>query len=275
MAWLEFHAAEIKRLQKFRDFRVELNWSVNEALGFLGNLWGEVLTLREDGDIRSWRPDYIAELTGVRTPPDKLWAALTAADRWLDVKEDGRVLVHDWLDYAGPYLKSRYRRAKLRRLLEIWALHGREYKLSTREQEELAKQDAAGEEGLKTAARQQPGYSQASPCNRTVPDLTGPNQRKTTAPSAVDLARGLAEKQERDEMSRRSARDPAALRLRRAAGPLPEGDPAGRAARGDDAGDPGQAAAPGVGPEQDAGDLARREEAGVPAVSVMAAARES
>jgi hypothetical protein len=204
MAWLEFHAAEIKRLQKFRDFRVELNWSVNEALGFLGNLWGEVLTLREDGDIRSWRPDYIAELTGVRTPPDKLWAALTAADRWLDVKEDGRVLVHDWLDYAGPYLKSRYRRAKLRRLLEIWALHGREYKLSTREQEELAKQDAAGEEGLKTAARQQPGYSQASPCNRTVPDLTGPNQRKTTAPSAVDLARGLAEKQERDEMSRRA-----------------------------------------------------------------------
>jgi hypothetical protein len=220
MAWLEFHAAEIKRLQKFRDFRVELNWSVNEALGFLGNLWGEVLTLREDGDVRSWRPDYIAELTGVRTPPDKLWAALTAADRWLDVKEDGRVLVHDWLDYAGPYLKSRYRRAKLRRLMEIWAMHGREYKLSAREQEELAKQDAAGEEGLKTAARQQPGYSQASPCNRTVPDLTGPNQRITTAPSAVDLARKAGGGPGAGHAATRLHGREAAVPVRPAAGPL-------------------------------------------------------
>lgn len=194
MSWLEFHAVDIKKLQKFRDFRVELNWSVNEALGFLGNFWGEVLVLREDGDIRSWRPDYITELTQVRTPPEKLWAALTAAGGWVDVKEDGRVLVHDWLDYAGPYLKSRYRRAKLRHLIGIWALHGREYKMSDKEKQELARQDAAGEDGVKTVAGSKPGDSLAKSCNRTVPDLTPPDQRITTAaPAAVDLTKGPLE----------------------------------------------------------------------------------
>jgi hypothetical protein len=206
MAWLEFHASKIKRLQKFIEFRVELNWSENEGLGFLGNFWGEVLDLREDGDIRAWKPAYIVELTKAAARPERLWTALTAKDRWVDVKEDGRVLVHDWLDYAGPFLKSRYRRAKLRRLLEIWALHGREYKLSEKEARELAAQDAAGEEGLKTVAMAKPGDSQAKPCNRTVPDLTGPNQRRTTAtPSAVDLARDAVLKREKAALQARAA----------------------------------------------------------------------
>lgn len=126
MAWIEFHAAKIKRLQKFRDFRISLGWSVNEALGFLGNFWGEVIELRESGDIQGWKADYIVELTGVKTLPEKLWEALVN-HMWIELRDDGRILVHDWLDCAGTFLRKKYSGKNRVRLDEIWALHDLSY----------------------------------------------------------------------------------------------------------------------------------------------------
>lgn len=175
MAWIEFHAAKIKRLQKFRDFRVELAWSVNEALGCLGNLWGEIIELREDGDIAGWQPEYVAELVGAKTPPDKLWAALTAPGRWIDVKADGKVLVHDWLNYAGRYLESRYQTSDPARLVAIWEAHGLVYKLSKSQQEKATKDSRK----LKMILRS----SKDAPPDRTGPYRTEPNQHTTAVDS--------------------------------------------------------------------------------------------
>lgn len=129
MGWVEFHASTIKKLQKFHDFRLEMRWSVNEALGFLGNLWGEVLEIHEDGDISGLRPEYIVMLTDAKANPLVLRNALVKHG-WLD-ENSGRLLVHDWLDYVGRWLRRKYggseNAAGWAELDRIWKLHGQKY----------------------------------------------------------------------------------------------------------------------------------------------------
>ncbi len=126
MAWIEFHSSKIKRLKKFRDFRIAMGWSDNEALGLLGNLWGEVIEVQEDGDLSGWTPEYVAELTSVKSDlAGKLWKALVD-NHWIETG-NGSVMVHDWLDYAKTYLRSKYKTRKKERLVEIWIKHGRVY----------------------------------------------------------------------------------------------------------------------------------------------------
>lgn len=128
MAWVEFHGAKIKRLPKFKAFRRALQWSINEGLGFLGSFWSEVIELREDGDISDWSHEDIAEAGNTALDPERVWDALVN-NRWVDAK-DGKILVHDWLDAAGTFLRSKYgsgRRRNLDRLREIWSKHGKAY----------------------------------------------------------------------------------------------------------------------------------------------------
>ena len=130
MAWVEFHASRIKKLLKFRDFRKALNWSANEALGFLGSFWGEIIELREDGDITGWNPEYLADLTDAKVDPERLWKALE--NGWIDKGLNGKVLVHDWLDAAGLFLMRKYSTNNKEELARIWALYGRVYGTSER-----------------------------------------------------------------------------------------------------------------------------------------------
>lgn len=108
MAWVEFHGTRIKRLKKFSDMRRQLNWSANEALGFLGSFWGEVIELAEDGDISKWSPEYLCDLTGITLNPERVWETLVRTG-WIDITEDGLFLIHDWLKTAGRYLELKYK----------------------------------------------------------------------------------------------------------------------------------------------------------------------
>lgn len=130
MAWIKFEAARVKRLEKFYDFRREMGWSSVEALGFLGSFWGEAIEVCEGGDVTGWTPGYISELTGLAgSAAERSWAAL-AKHGWLDRRGE-RLLIHDWVDVAGSYLRKKYEgpvgSAPRARLLEIWALHGLVY----------------------------------------------------------------------------------------------------------------------------------------------------
>jgi len=126
MAWIEFHGAQIKRKKKFHDLRKELRMSSLEALGFLGSFWSEVVELADHGEITGWTPEYLCEVTGSALPPEKVWGALVSY-KWLDVDSSNRVIVHDWLDYAGTYLRKKYGSKNRQRLVEIWNLHGKKY----------------------------------------------------------------------------------------------------------------------------------------------------
>jgi len=124
--WIEFHAARIKRLKKFSDFRKDLSLSVNEALGLLGSFWGEAIELAESGDISGWTPEYVAERAGSNLNPERVWKALVQ-HRWVDIRGNGTFVIHDWLDCAGTFLRGKYAGSNKLRLQQIWALHGRVY----------------------------------------------------------------------------------------------------------------------------------------------------
>jgi hypothetical protein len=133
MAWIAFHGAIIRRLKKFHDFRRMVGWEELAAAGFLGSLWSEVLELRESGDISDWSATYICnDLLKINTSEsEKIVEALIACE-WLDRKTDKqtgevKVLIHDWIDYAGKYLQRKYKSNQHETLTRIWMLHGLKY----------------------------------------------------------------------------------------------------------------------------------------------------
>lgn len=127
MAWIEFHASKVKKLNKFHRLRKEMGWSVIECLGFLGLLWGEVIEVCESGDVTGWSTDYIAEITGLNDSVAlRVWEALNTYG-WIDTGSNGVKLIHDWLDYAGLFLTRKYSSSDRDFLVKIWALHGRVY----------------------------------------------------------------------------------------------------------------------------------------------------
>ncbi len=134
--WIEFHATKLVRLQKFHGLKKCLSLSKLETLGLLSLFWGEVIELRESGDISDWNPDYLCDLLGSKLVPDRVWEALEL-NGWIDRSSDGRILVHDWLDYAGRYLRGKYKTKNKSMLIEIWAIHGRKYGEQEEEAERL------------------------------------------------------------------------------------------------------------------------------------------
>lgn len=152
MAWFECNPPKIKKLRKFREFRVALQWSINEALGFLCSFWGEVAELNESGEISDWTPDYLAELTDLgKIDPQRVWKTLVATE-WIDAKEDGRAFVRDWIDIAGSYLVRKYHNSDRQKLVQFWGLYGRMY---GREQKpEKDTKGSAKEDGESGAAPQ-------------------------------------------------------------------------------------------------------------------------
>jgi hypothetical protein len=158
--WVEFHAGRIKRLQKFSDFRKDLQLNTNEALGFLGSFWCEVIELAESGDISGWSPEYVCERVGSSLSPERVWNALVK-HRWVDKTASGRHLVHDWLDYGGTYLRNKYASRDREKLVEIWALHGRIY--GKKEEVHSTQTDCTFAKGLHSVAPKGVGKGSSPP----------------------------------------------------------------------------------------------------------------
>jgi hypothetical protein len=120
MAWIESHtclARHRKVIALSRDLRLKPEW----LTGHLHVLWHTILEQQEDGDLSSWSDDQIAAAGGFQGDAAKV-VELLLKHRWIDANRT----VHDWLDYAGMYLRGKYSKRK-ERLVEIWAKHGRQY----------------------------------------------------------------------------------------------------------------------------------------------------
>jgi len=115
MPWIESHTHLIRHHKTLRmALRLEVKPVV--VMGYLHNFWHNVLELREDGDITAWTPKEVAYYSGYEGDSEKFYEALK--DGWIDNK-NGRILVHDWINYAGRYLQARYRSANPERLEAI------------------------------------------------------------------------------------------------------------------------------------------------------------
>lgn len=122
MPWLESHTS-LEKHGKLHSFRREMTWSKNEAVGFLHRFWWLVLEVAPDGVISELHASVVADALGLRE--DVIVSALRAMRKSRLIWErDGVLLVCNWLDYAGTYLKdSRYKRCP-EKWEEACRLHG-------------------------------------------------------------------------------------------------------------------------------------------------------
>jgi hypothetical protein len=132
MATIEINPTKIKSLPKFRNARVKFNWPPHHFLGFLCAFWGTVGENNETGEISDWTPDYLAEVVGIgNVDPKALWEVLVECG-YIETRDDGRVLVTDWIQIAGDPLERKYHSSNPQHLDNIWALHGQIRRRATR-----------------------------------------------------------------------------------------------------------------------------------------------
>lgn len=118
--WIESHTILI-RLRKLKELAKELRLRPAHLMGHLHALWHAALEQSEDGDLSHWSDETIADYSDY--PGDApQYVRLLQKHGWLDGK-----ILHDWLDYAGRYLESKYRVSNPDRLRKIWAKFGREF----------------------------------------------------------------------------------------------------------------------------------------------------
>jgi len=90
-------------------------------MGHLHALWHTVLEQQEDGDLSRWSDQLIAQ--AAQWDGDATEFVTRLRERgWIDGH-----LVHDWIDYVGPYLTKKYSSGNVERLKEIWLKHGYKY----------------------------------------------------------------------------------------------------------------------------------------------------
>lgn len=127
MAWIESHTSLDKHHKVIR-LRLAMRWSKNETIGFLHRFWWTVLEVSPSGDITALSsPEVMAEMLDM--PIEAVSKALKVMEdpdpklSFLE-RKNGRLLVHDWLDYAGRYLsESRFKRNP-EKMDEIRHVHG-------------------------------------------------------------------------------------------------------------------------------------------------------
>lgn len=120
MAWIESHTV-LSRHRKLKELARALRLKPVQVMGHLHALWHSALEQQEDGILSSWTDDLVADAALYEGDASK-FVSLLQTHGWLDGKT-----LHDWLDYSGHYLVSKYKTRRKARLIEIWALHGRCY----------------------------------------------------------------------------------------------------------------------------------------------------
>jgi len=119
MAWIESHTV-LEEHPKVREIAKILNIEVVVLIGHLHCFWHRVLELREDGDITQWTEQDISYYARWNGDANLFYNSLL--NRFIDEK-NGFKLVHDWLEYAGRYLATKYRNTNPKLLKRIEKKH--------------------------------------------------------------------------------------------------------------------------------------------------------
>lgn len=78
----------------------------NEARGLLHCLWWWCLSYAEDGNLKKYGAEEIADACDWEGDPELLCDALLESG-FLDKKSEGDLSIHDWEEYTGELLKKR------------------------------------------------------------------------------------------------------------------------------------------------------------------------
>ncbi len=99
MAWIESHK-ELERHPKVLHLMGLLGTDLDRVLGGLHRFWWWCLDYAEDGDLRKYSRDTLTNTIGIDV--DKLIKA-----KFID--EQPYLRVHDWWDYIGRFLQTKYK----------------------------------------------------------------------------------------------------------------------------------------------------------------------
>lgn len=156
MPWIESHSVLIRH-RKLKEFARFLAVKPVIALGHIHCLWHTAIEQAEDGDLSQWSDELIADAAQWEGDPKEF---LSASLRAKFIDDDRRI--HDWLDYVGRYLISKYKTSGQDKLREIWAKYGKKY----------------GKEFLSTSESPTLGVPPTLPTLPTLPNQpTEPDQR--------------------------------------------------------------------------------------------------
>ncbi len=120
MPWIESHSV-IGRHRKFKGLARQLKIPLAQAIGHMHLLWHTVIEQAEDGDLSTWTVGAISESACWEGSEQEFLKA---------VQENGLMdeqRIHDWLEYAGKYLTSKYKTSNPDKLHDIWSKFGKIY----------------------------------------------------------------------------------------------------------------------------------------------------
>ena len=111
MAWIECHS-ELEQHPKFIKFRLVMGLRTDEAVGLLIRFWWRVLDTSPSGEVSHMNDaEIVREMFYLTKNRAKSLMFSLIDSGFVDKRADGRLYVHDWLDYAGTYLRgSKFRR---------------------------------------------------------------------------------------------------------------------------------------------------------------------
>lgn len=145
MGWIESHTVLIRH-RKTIELSAWLSIKPVAVMGHLTALWHSALEQQEDGCLGRWADIMIARYAAWEGNPEEFVKGLIEVG-WMDPDRK----LHDWLDYAGRYLISRYKTSNPNRLVEIWLRHGIDYKTGAKVAIQAGKGTGKLKVGLKAA----------------------------------------------------------------------------------------------------------------------------
>lgn len=163
MAWIELHQAVWTHRKTFL-LAAELDLEETYAAAHIIRLWTWALDNAPDGDVTGLPARVLAYGAAWSGDADAFVAALIASG-WID-DGDGYCCLHDWDDYAGRLIERRAANAERMR--------------NARAPREPSIKEPRAQNVRSTCAERAP----ATVPNRTVPDLTKPDQIDTAASAA-------------------------------------------------------------------------------------------
>lgn len=113
MAWIESHQT-LRRHPKILHLCDLTKWSINEAVGVLHSLWWWTLDYAEDGDLKKFTSYQITLAIEAKIDPEILINVLIES-KFIDKD----MKIHDWWNYAGPYLTKKYHNNNPKKLIDI------------------------------------------------------------------------------------------------------------------------------------------------------------
>lgn len=110
MAWIESHQ-NIERHPKTMRLSILMGWDIDQTIGKLHRLWWWCIDFAPDGNVGRHSADMVALAVGISADMGEKFILAMHESGFLDKTNENHFLIHDWMEYAGRYLKdTKYRR---------------------------------------------------------------------------------------------------------------------------------------------------------------------